>query len=272
VGSRAVEEANRLSVEMPKQFAAWTQRNIAEGQAPNASTFLRIRAQVIERAQQEFAARSNDVVGYIFHAGVKVATLASSVLHVVIIPILAFFFLKDGRAIRHHILAAVDDGPRRTLLDGILSDIDVMLAQYMRALVILALATAIIYGLFFSIIGMPYSVLLAAVAGVLEFIPMIGPLSAGVVIVTVALFSGSHALLALVFLLVYRLFQDYVLQPHLMSRGVELHPLLVLFGVFAGAEIAGIPGTFLSVPALALARVFYLRMARRIKQPVEVVP
>jgi predicted PurR-regulated permease PerM len=115
-------------------------------------------------------------------------------------------------------------------------------------------------------------VLLAAVAGILEFIPMIGPLSAGVVIVTVALFSGSHALLALVFLLVYRLFQDYVLQPHLMSRGVELHHLLVLFGVFAGAEIAGIPGTFLSVPALALARVFYLRMARRIKQPVEVVP
>jgi predicted PurR-regulated permease PerM len=47
-----------------------------------------------------------------------------------------------------------------------------------------------------------------------------------------------------------------------MGQGVELHPLLVLFGVFAGAEVAGIPGTFLSVPVLALARVLYLRVLK----------
>jgi predicted PurR-regulated permease PerM len=48
----------------------------------------------------------------------------------------------------------------------------------------------------------------------------------------------------------------------LMDKGVELHPLLVLFGVFAGAEIAGIPGTFLSVPTLALMRILYLRIRK----------
>jgi predicted PurR-regulated permease PerM len=47
-----------------------------------------------------------------------------------------------------------------------------------------------------------------------------------------------------------------------MGQGVELHPLLVLFGVFAGAEIAGIPGTFLSVPVLALIRVVYIRIRK----------
>jgi predicted PurR-regulated permease PerM len=47
-----------------------------------------------------------------------------------------------------------------------------------------------------------------------------------------------------------------------MGQGVELHPLLVLFGVFAGAEVAGIPGTFLSVPVLALARVLYVRVRK----------
>ena len=56
--------------------------------------------------------------------------------------------------------------------------------------------------------------------------------------------------------------QDYVLSPHLMGRGVELHPLLVLFGVFAGAEVAGVAGTFLSVPALALCRILYLRLRK----------
>ena len=57
------------------------------------------------------------------------------------------------------------------------------------------------------------------------------------------------------------MFQDYVLSPHLMGQGVELHPLLVLFGVFGGAEVAGVAGSFLSVPVLAMARILYLRIA-----------
>ena len=56
--------------------------------------------------------------------------------------------------------------------------------------------------------------------------------------------------------------QDYVVSPHLMGQGVELHPLLVLFGVFAGAEVAGIAGTLLSVPVIAMARILYLRIRK----------
>ena len=66
----------------------------------------------------------------------------------------------------------------------------------------------------------------------------------------------------MIFLLAYRMFQDYVLSPHLMGQGVEVHPLLVLFGVFAGAEVAGVAGTFLSVPVLALVRILYLRIRK----------
>ena len=75
--------------------------------------------------------------------------------------------------------------------------------------------------------------------------------------------SGSHVLAVLIFLLAYRVFQDYMLSPHLMGQGVEVHPLLVLFGVFAGAEIAGVAGTFLSVPVLALVRILYLRIRKQ---------
>jgi predicted PurR-regulated permease PerM len=78
----------------------------------------------------------------------------------------------------------------------------------------------------------------------------------------VSAISDSHALAVLIFLLAYRVFQDYILSPHLMGQGVEVHPLLVLFGVFAGAEVAGIPGTFLSVPLLALVRIVYLRIRK----------
>jgi len=63
-------------------------------------------------------------------------------------------------------------------------------------------------------------------------------------------------------------FQDYVLSPQLMRKGMAVHPLFVLFGVFAGAELAGIPGAFLSVPVLALIRIVY----RRIRKARTVTP
>ena len=91
---------------------------------------------------------------------------------------------------------------------------------------------------------------------------MIGPLSACAIIILVAALSGSPVLIVLIFLVAYRMFQDYFLSPHVMSSGLELHPLAILFGVFAGAEFAGIAGAFLSVPILALVRIFYVRLRK----------
>ena len=98
---------------------------------------------------------------------------------------------------------------------------------------------------------------------------MVGPLTAAVIVLAVSGFSGyPHIVWILVFLGVYRLFQDYVLSPRLMSQGMELHPLLVMFGVFAGGELGGVAGTFLSVPVLALIRILYKRL-QRTRHPVE---
>ncbi len=109
---------------------------------------------------------------------------------------------------------------------------------------------------------MPYSILLAALAALLEFIPTVGTISACAIIVLVTALNGGPVWASIAFLVGYRIFQDYVLSPQLMRAGVQLDPLLALFGVFAGAEIAGVPGAFLSVPVLALTRIVY----RRIRQ------
>jgi predicted PurR-regulated permease PerM len=97
-------------------------------------------------------------------------------------------------------------------------------------------------------------------AGALEFIPMIGPLAAAAIVILIGGAFSGHLLPILIFIVAFRMFQDYLVCPHVMRHGVQLHPLLVLFGVFAGAELAGVAGTFLSVPVLALVRVLYLRI------------
>jgi predicted PurR-regulated permease PerM len=84
----------------------------------------------------------------------------------------------------------------------------------------------------------------------------------GVTITLIAGITTGHWITVVIFLIAFRMLQDYILSPHLMERGVSLHPLLVLFGVFAGAEIAGIAGTFLSVPVLAAVRIVYVRFRK----------
>jgi predicted PurR-regulated permease PerM len=80
----------------------------------------------------------------------------------------------------------------------------------------------------------------------------------------VAGLSGyAHLLWIVIFLIAYRLFQDYLLSPYLLSSSIEIHPLLVLFGVLAGEQVAGIPGMFFSVPVIAALRIVIVRMRRR---------
>jgi len=161
---------------------------------------------------------------------------------------------------RQHILALVEPGPRRALLDDVLADLHLLLAHYMRALLMLSAIGFASYSVFLSVLGVRYSILLGVLAGALEFIPTIGPLAAAAIVILIGGAFSGHLLPILIFIVVFRMFQDYLVCPHVMRHGVQLHPLLVLFGVFAGAELAGVAGTFLSVPVLALVRVLYLRI------------
>ena len=257
IGSTVVEQASALAKKLPDLLASWQQPTPSVAPAVNS-----IKDELLGKLRAEVAKHSGDLVSYVPEFGLKFLSVASRLVYFVIVPILAFFFLKDANAMRQHILDFVELGPHRELLNGILADINLLLAHYMRAVFALSLAVFIVYSIFFSIMGVPYVMLLAAIGAMLEYIPMLGPATAGAIILVVTAVAGSHLLTVFIFLLIYRMFQDYMLSPHLMGHGVELHPLLILFGVFAGAEIAGIAGAFLSVPVLALVRVLYLRLRR----------
>ena len=196
-------------------------------------------------------------------AGMQIVNGVGNVLSTILIPILSFFFLKDGAAIRKGIVDSFSHA-NQTVVNEIIVDLHLLLAQYIRALVLLSISTFIFYTGFLSIAGAPYAILLAGIAALFEFIPVVGPLTSSVAIVLVAAFTGyPHLWWLVIFLASYRIFQDYVLNPYLMSSGVEVHPLLVLFGVLAGEQIAGVPGMFFSVPVIAAVRVIFVRLRRQ---------
>jgi predicted PurR-regulated permease PerM len=101
---------------------------------------------------------------------------------------------------------------------------------------------------------------LGTAGGVLEFVPVVGPLVAGMAMMIVAVLAGyPHWPLLLLFLIVWRVVQDYVIVPRVMGESVQLHPLAALFGILAGGEIAGVLGVYLSIPVMASLRIVWRR-------------
>jgi predicted PurR-regulated permease PerM len=259
LGSRLAEEANSLASQLPALLRnpEWMQR------IPLPSWLEPARASIIEHVRDQLSSGGQQILPYVKGLGGQLVSGAKYALYVVLIPILAFFFLKDGATIRNEIVSAMVEEDRRPVVDNILADINLLLGEYIRALVLLSVASFTANSLFLTFTGAPYAVLLALAAGLGEFVPVVGPIAGGVIVVLVTSLSGySHALLYIVFWLIYRLIQDYVLSPYLMSKGVQLNPMLVLFGVLAGDQIGGVLGMFLSVPVLAVLRVMFVRLRR----------
>ncbi|MEO7189908.1 MAG: AI-2E family transporter [Vicinamibacterales bacterium] len=174
---------------------------------------------------------------------------------VVLIPVMAFLFLKDVSTFRRATLTGL---PHRIRLPvhRLFEDLNDTLAAYMRAQLIACVLVGGACGIGFALLGVPYAALLGVVAGVLEFIPLVGPLLVAMVACTIAAFHGvSLALQTVAFLGVLRIVEDYMVYPRLIGRDIELHPLVVLVAVLAGLELGGVAGIFLSVPAVAVVTV-----------------
>ncbi len=259
LGTRLADEANSLAMRLPDlvRNPEWMQR------IPLPSWLEPARASLIQKVQGELSMSGQEILPYIKGLGGQLVSGAKYALYFVLIPILAFFFLKDGAAIRDEFVTALVEERRRPIVDNILEDINLLLGEYIRALVLLSVASFAANSLFLAFSGAPYAVLLSGIAALGEFVPVVGPAAGGLVIVLVTGLSGySHVLLYLLFWILWRMVQDYAISPYLMSRGVQLNPMLVLFGVLAGDQIAGVLGMFLSVPLLAILRVVFVRLRR----------
>jgi predicted PurR-regulated permease PerM len=191
--------------------------------------------------------------------GALVATVgvASYVPWLILVPILAFFFLKDADGFRRSAVAALPHRVRRRGYE-LFEEVNATLAAYIRAQLLAGVLIGVICGAGFALLGVPYALLLGVTAGVLEFVPLVGPLVAAAVSIAVAaLHAPLLAVWVCVFLGVLRVVEDYVIYPRLIRHGIHLHPLVVIVAVLAGLELGGVAGVFLSIPVVAVVSVAY---------------
>jgi predicted PurR-regulated permease PerM len=256
VGPKLTREGAKLGHSLPDLLAQLSSGKLATqlGEEHGWNT------RYTDLAQSFLLSHSDDITQMAQRVGLRVADVAKQAWLLFVVPLLSIFFLKDGRAFSDFLLSTIQSRPQREFLENVLNDLNQMLAHFIRAQLTLAALTLVVYSAFLAIMGVQNALILGTIGGVLEFIPVVGPLVAAFIIVSVALLMGyKHWLILVIFLGIWRMMQDYVSSPRIMGESMELHPLAAIFGVMAGGEVAGILGIYLSIPVMASLRIVFRR-------------
>jgi predicted PurR-regulated permease PerM len=185
----------------------------------------------------------------------------------VAVPILAIFFLADGKHMADAVIEAVSSGSDRQTLSEIAAELNTGLKRYIRAKVILGVCSFAFYSAAMLLLGFPHAIALGFLGGLLEFIPVVGWMTSAAAILLVGYFTHSHLLWMAALLGLWRVFMDYFISPRVVGENLEIHPLLVIFAVMLGGEIGGIVGIYLSIPLMVVIRVIVQKSVAPRAQP-----
>ena len=130
-----------------------------------------------ELAQSFLVSHSDDITQLAQRVGLRVADVAKQAWLFFIVPLLSIFFLKDGRTFSDFLLSTIQSRPQREFLENVLNDLNQMLAHFIRAQLTLAALTLVMYSAFLGVMRVPYALVLGTIGGVLEFVPVVGPLA-----------------------------------------------------------------------------------------------
>jgi predicted PurR-regulated permease PerM len=160
------------------------------------------------------------------------------------VPVLAFVLLVGAPVFQRSTLRVLPRGHLQWRFEEYLRDVNSALAGYVRA----QTAAGVIVGCAcvagFLLLGVPSAISLGVLAGILELVPAIGPLT----VLLIVTMQTDRVMAAVVFLALLRVFQDYVVYPRLVRRGMHLSTLAVILTVWTGAAVARAPGVMLAIP------------------------
>lgn len=262
VGAQVVAEAPQLGAQTIAGIAVFTDW-LAE------SPFRIQQAQIdtwLSQLNDWLVTSQAMIAGYAASAGAQVgAFLAGTVTAL----IAAFFFAFEGRRIWHRTGLLLVPAAYRLRADRAAMRGWDSLVSYMRTAVIIATTGAVATAVTAAALGVPLVAALFALSFFAAFIPLIGALAAGLVAVALALVTKGWVAAGIMLLVVVLLIQieGNILQPLLMGKATQVHPLVILLGLTVGMIAGGIVGALLSIPIVAFAITF----ARGLSMPPPVL-
>jgi predicted PurR-regulated permease PerM len=197
---------------------------------------------------------------------IRAATAAADhVGSLLMAPIIAVFLLLNRSVFMEGTVDLFARCRDRTSVKRTVEQVDAVLAQYMRAQFLLSVLSVAFYSLSMAALGFPYALVLGVLGGALEFVPVVGWISAAAVILTSGWLAHANWIAMAGLLLIWRIVQNLVNVPRIMGDQLEMDPLTVLMALMAGGQIGGLLGVVLSVPVVAVLRILWGDRASRQK-------
>lgn len=198
--------------------------------------------------------------------------LGHFLLEFLVFLIATFLLLRDAPRLYEFLRRNVPGRQRRELLQ-IAGETNVMLGRYIRGQLFLVVLMSTVTTIGLTILGVPYSVLLGVMTGLLETIPFVGPITAGAIACLVALghpnpFGWSQLIYVGVVAVMYTILrhaEDYLVIPAVIGRAVRLHPAIVIFSLLSGGAVFGLLGIFLAVPFAATLRLVLIYVGAKLR-------
>ncbi|HEV8672112.1 MAG TPA: AI-2E family transporter [Candidatus Limnocylindria bacterium] len=193
-------------------------------------------------------------------------------LEFLVFLIATFLLLRDAPRLYEFVRRNLPSRERREVIH-VLGETNVMLGRYIRGQLLLVLLMSTVTTVGLTILGVPYSVLLGVVTGLLETIPFVGPITAGAIACLVALghpnpFGWSQLIYVGVVAVMYTILrhaEDYLVIPTVIGRAVRLHPAIVIFSLLTGGAVFGLLGIFLAVPFAATLRLVLIYVGAKLR-------
>jgi predicted PurR-regulated permease PerM len=184
--------------------------------------------------------------------------VVTSVVVLMVALIAGYWILKDLPTLGRELLVVI--GPKHEedalFISTVLSR---AFGGYLRGVTIAGICTGTNAGIGYYFIGLPYPAVLGLFTGLMNFIPYVGPWVAGAIAAVIGLFiTPVAALLSILVTLIAQQFTDNFITPRVMSSVVQLHPAIVLVGVFAGGALGGILGLILAIPLLSTVKALFV--------------
>jgi predicted PurR-regulated permease PerM len=190
-------------------------------------------------------------------------TTASVVTIVVLALVLGYYLLLDFDHLANALIDAVPH-PYRGDFRRLMDETGQIWQAFIRGQAILAVVMALLVWVILTILRVRFPVMLALISGLMEFVPWLGPIIAGLVTIMVALFQGgniwglsplSFALVVLIVFIIIQQLENNVLYPGIIGHSLNLHPLVVILSILAGGILAGLIGFLLAAPIVATLRI-----------------
>lgn len=202
-------------------------------------------------ASEQILAQIQKVATGLLKSGLAIFNFVTLIL---ISPVVAFYLLRDWDLIVDRINTWLPPTSANTIRK-IAKEVDSVLAGFVRGQMLVSSIMGILYATGWALAGLNFAIILGLLAGIMSFIPFVGALFAAVIAVAIGIgqwgLDPMHLLPVASVFFVVQLIEGAFLTPRLIGERVGLHPVWVLFAVFAGGEIMGFTGVLIAVPAAA---------------------